>query len=127
MLDFLFQYQNLFIYIGIISLLLFVITALLTPYLVGLIPDDYFLASYIVKKNSFIISFIKNILGLFLLIIGFIMLFMPGQGVITMIFGIFIMNFPYKRRIERYFINKNSIFNALNWLRVKANKKQLLR
>jgi len=42
------QYEEIFILVGIVSAVVFVATLLLTPYLLGLIPADYFSA----KKNT---------------------------------------------------------------------------
>jgi hypothetical protein len=58
---------------------------------------------------------------------GIIMLVTPGQGVISIILGIFLMEFPGKRQLEIKFINHNPTFKTLNWLRDKAGKTPFIR
>ena len=64
---------------------------------------------------------IKNALGLLLLLAGFVMLFMPGPGVITMLIGLGLMDLPGKRALERWIVARRAIFAALNTLRAKYN------
>ncbi len=122
MLDFLSQYHNYFIYIGIASILLLILTIILTPYLICLIPSNYFTNNYNPKKHSILYIILLNSIGLILLLLGFIMLFTPGQGLITILFAIFIMRFPYKRKLELQLIKNDILFNTLNWIRAKFYK-----
>jgi UPF0716 family protein affecting phage T7 exclusion len=61
-------------------------------------------------------------LGFVLLIAGIIMLITPGQGVISIVLGLFLMEFPGKRNLELKLINNDATFKTLNWLRSKAGK-----
>jgi hypothetical protein len=126
------QYEELFILVGIVSAVIFVATLLLTPYLLGLIPADYFSANYAyqVKRKTLLCllkTAIRTFIGALLVLVGIIMLVTPGQGVISIVLGIFLMEFPGKRRLELKFINHNPTFNALNWLRNKAGKPPFIR
>ena len=126
MLDFFNQYQTLLIYISIFSFVLFVAMILFTPYLVGKIPHDYFINSiYDKNKTIFFIVLLKNLMGIILLLLGFIMLFTPGQGIITILLGLMIMQFPGKRKLEKKIIANKKVLKILNWLRAKNNKKPL--
>ena len=126
------QYEDLLVTISIISAAVFVITLLLTPYLLGLIPVDYFSEKYqlqhISKTPIGIINLVlKTILGIFLVLAGIIMLVTPGQGVISILLGLFLMEFPGKRKLEQNFINHEPTYKALNWLRNKAGKPPFIR
>ncbi len=121
------QYEDLLVMVGIISAVIFVATLLFTPYLLGLIPVDYFSADYapqVTKKTllSWLKNILKTLLGLCLIIAGVIMLITPGQGLISILLGLFLMEFPGKRQLELKFINHNPTFKTLNWLRDKAGK-----
>jgi UPF0716 family protein affecting phage T7 exclusion len=61
-------------------------------------------------------------LGTVFLIAGFLMLFLPGQGLLTMLIGILFMDFPCKRRLEARIIGQPALFNAINAMRQKFNK-----
>lgn len=57
-----------------------------------------------------------------LIVSGIMMLFIPGQGILTIIIGIILTDFPYKYRIERWIITRPRILSTLNQLRMKAKK-----
>ncbi|MBT6966949.1 MAG: hypothetical protein HN998_04960 [Candidatus Thioglobus sp.] len=126
------QYEEMFILVGIVSAVVFVATLLLTPYLLGLIPADYFSANYAyqVKRKTLLCllkTTVKTFVGVLLVLAGIIMLVTPGQGFISIILGIFLMEFPGKRQLEIKFINHNPTFKTLNWLRDKAGKTPFIR
>ncbi|WXT99717.1 MAG: hypothetical protein Ctma_0421 [Catillopecten margaritatus gill symbiont] len=125
MLDFinnlLIEYQDILVTMGIVSAVIFIISLLLTPWLLGKIPADYFVKCETCKSNI-IITTLKNIIGLILLLAGIIMLVTPGQGIISILLGLFLMEFPGKRKLELKLINSKTTFKTLNWLRSKVGK-----
>jgi ABC-type multidrug transport system fused ATPase/permease subunit len=126
MLDFLNQYHEILIYISVVSFILLVVMILSTPWLVGKIPSDYFTNEiYDKNQDSFLVLLFKNILGVILLFLGFIMLFTPGQGIITVLIALMIMQFPGKRKLEKKIIANKNVLKILNWLRSKNNKEPL--
>jgi len=131
MLDFITQatadYHQYFVWMGIVSFVVFVISLLLTPFLLGKIPQDYFVHTNqqkveIKHLGHLIIVIGRTIVGFVLLIAGIIMLVTPGQGIISILLGLFLMEFPGKRKLELKLINHEPTFKALNWIRGKANK-----
>ena len=131
MLDFIIQatanYHQYFVWVGIVSFVVFVASLLLTPILLGKIPQDYFVHTnqHKVEINHLghlIIVVVRSLVGFVLLIAGIIMLVTPGQGIISILLGLFLMEFPGKRKLELKLINHEPTFKALNWLRGKANK-----
>ncbi|SMN11781.1 hypothetical protein SPBRAN_2075 [uncultured Candidatus Thioglobus sp.] len=132
MLDFiselLTQYEGLLVTVGVVSAVVFVVSLALTPWLLGKIPADYFVVSNPHKsKDNFIIKMLKNAFGLLLLLAGIIMLVTPGQGIISILLGLFLMDFPQKRQLELKLINHNPTFKTLNWVRQKFNHPPLKR
>ena len=69
---------------------------------------------------------IKNAVGIVLLLAGFAMLFLPGQGILTMLIGISFMDFPGKRQLEAKFIGQPTVLRAINSLREKFGKPPLV-
>ncbi len=67
----------------------------------------------------------KNIAGVFFLLMGIIMLITPGQGLLTILIGLLLMDFPGKRRFEIWLIRIPSIHRAINWIRKKGDKAPL--
>ncbi len=116
------------------SVIIFFASILSLPFLVSFIPTDYFQYAepyrihhsfkHPVIRLSIIIA--KNILGWLLIITGAILFILPGQGLITMIAGLLLINFPGKRKVERKLISNHRVLHVINWLRAKRNKKPLL-
>lgn len=127
MWDFFTQYQTYFIWLSFASIFLFVVSVLATPYFIKRIPVDYFLTSYQAKPSSKLKVLFKNILGIVLLVLGIIMLVAPGQGILTILFGLFLMEFRQKRLLEQKLITKDGVFKTLNWLREKSHCQPLKR
>ena len=121
------QFEDMLVIIGIVSGVVFIISLLLMPYLLGLMPSNYFLKNSekqlkINKPFDLIKLTLKTLIGFILLIAGIIMLVTPGQGLVSILLGLFLMEFPGKRQLELKLINHNPTFKTLNWLRSKANK-----
>ncbi|OUS11779.1 hypothetical protein A9Q89_07585 [Gammaproteobacteria bacterium 53_120_T64] len=127
-------YQSLFTWLAIISALTFVISLLALPWLVARIPTDYFChhkRQLVPLKPShpvlrLIIVVTKNLFGWVLLVGGFIMLFIPGQGLLTIAMGLLLMDYPGKFNLERKLVAKPAILGGLNWLRTKAGAPALV-
>ncbi len=124
--DFAQRFSEYFVWIGIISGVVFALSLLLVPYLLGRIDAAYFVALKPRKNNRNVWQFLgfigKNIVGSVLVLMGLIMLVTPGQGVISIVLGLFLMEFPGKRNLELKLIQSDGVFKALNWLRAKAGK-----
>jgi hypothetical protein len=134
LMDLLTEHQHLLWWMGVGSAFVFVISLLSLPWLVAQIPDDYFVP----KKRQptqwktrqplirLVILIGKNCLGYVLLLGGILMLFLPGQGLLTMITGLLLIDYPGKFRLERRIVNTPAVLKSLNWLRAKANKPPLI-
>lgn len=122
------------VWLGVLSILTFIVSLALIPVLVTRIPADYFVE----KKRQLIHSrrlppllylifvVLKNLLGILLLLAGIAMLVLPGQGIITILIGITLMDFPGKFALERYLVSLSSVFNAINWIRKRAGSPPLI-
>ncbi len=105
------------------SLATLVATVVTVPWVVGRLPPDYFSQprrAVLPQDRSFpglLLMGAKNLLGAVLLLMGFVMLFTPGQGLLTLLVGLLLMNFPGKYRLERALVAQPGVFRGLNWLR----------
>ena len=132
-LEWLMAHQYLLGWIGVISFLVFSLSLLSLPWLVAMIPEDYFLSQKrkraILKNEVFgtwiVIFILKNSIGLLLVTGGVLMLFLPGQGVLTIIAGLIMTDYPGKFELERRIVSNKKILEKLNWLRNKANQPNL--
>jgi hypothetical protein len=69
----------------------------------------------------------KNLAGVLLILLGIVMAVpgVPGQGFLTIIIGITLLNFPRKRRLERRLIGRPAILRAINRLRARFGHRPL--
>ncbi len=129
------DHPEVLIAMGISSIFIFLISILGISWFVAQIPEDYFLRS---KRQPskwkeqkpilrFVVMFGKNLIGLSLIIGGLLMLVLPGQGLLTIVTGLLLVNYPGKYKLEQKLSSMPSIFRALNWIRVKAKKPPLQR
>jgi len=120
-----------FWWIGSLSMATFVGTLIIIPILVVHIPADYFtrkkqepVSCY--KNQYAIICFIglvfKNLFGALFVLAGMAMLFLPGQGFITILIGIMMLNFPGKFALQLRIVQQPTVLRAINWMRTKADR-----
>jgi hypothetical protein len=69
---------------------------------------------------------VKNAAGAVFLFAGFLMLFLPGQGILTMLIGVSMLDFPGKRKLEAKMIGQPAILSAINGMREKFGKPPLV-
>ena len=69
---------------------------------------------------------IKNVLGVVLLLAGLAMLVLPGQGIITILVAISLLNFPGKRSLELRIVRQGLVLQAINWIRTRAGRPPLV-
>lgn len=114
-------------YVAIASIIFFIVSLIFIPKFIASIPSNYFIVKSSTPRTStytlgrLFISIFRNIIGIFLIICGVVMLLTPGQGLLTILAGIFILDFPGKFKLELYLIKKPSVLKTLNWIRHKQN------
>lgn len=98
------------------------------------IPANYFSTHYkqdflpdspwLVRWSAVIL---KNILGVILIALGIVLSLpgVPGQGILTILLGLIMMDIPGKRPIEARIIKRPTVLAAVNKLRDKYNKPPL--
>lgn len=120
-------------WLAAVSAVTFVGSLAVVPMLAVRIPADYFSADRRGKtpwgRRHPVLHVaavaLKNMLGVVLVLGGFIMLFLPGQGLLTMFLGVVLMDFPGKFRLERYLISRGPVLKGINWIRRKAAVREL--
>ncbi len=70
----------------------------------------------------------KNLLGLLLVALGIVLSLpgVPGQGILTILLGIMLLDFPGRRRLERWLVSRPRILSAINRLRHRFSKPKLV-
>lgn len=124
------------ILIGVgIFLLSFGISFLAIAVVLVKIPADYFSVNY---KQHFMPDkpwylrwsglIIKNIFGLFLIVLGLLLSLpgVPGQGILTILLGLIMIDIPGKRPLEARIIKRPTVLSAANSLRARYKKPPLV-
>lgn len=128
------DHEHLFLWLTIVSIIGLIASVLLIPWIVTKIPSDYFahpkrqklLWGHQPPIVRLLFILLKNILGVMLVVGGFTLLFIPGQGILTILVGLFIMDFPYKYKVEIWIIKHPFVLKSINKLRVKAKQPPLV-
>ncbi len=70
----------------------------------------------------------KNVLGVLLVGLGIVMSIpgVPGQGILTILLGIMLLDFPGKRRLEFRLVSRPRVLKAINRLRHRFGKPALV-
>lgn len=124
---------------ALLSLLVFVITFAASLAIVSLVlvklPATYFKRShdrtFLANRPPLIrgLAIIgKNLLGVALVVVGIVLSLpgVPGQGMLTILLGIMLLDFPGKPRFEYWLVSRPKIFQAINKLRHRFSKPALV-
>jgi hypothetical protein len=70
----------------------------------------------------------KNILGALLAVLGIILALpgVPGQGLLTVLIGLVLLDLPGKRRLERQIVSRPRVLRAINRLRKRFGQAPLV-
>lgn len=117
----------------VISIISFIGSLIAIPWILIRLPDDYFdvrVPRHWMRDHHPVLRIaghiVKNVIGAVFLIVGFLMLFLPGQGLLTMLIGISFMDFPYKRKLEARIVGQPALLNIINAMRRKFNRLPLI-
>ena len=134
--DWLTGFMGLFTWRGVLFAVLifaitFVVNLVIVSFILVKIPADHFRNDHQpadgpdrhpALRATMIVG--KNILGVLLVAIGILLSIpgVPGQGLLTILLGIMLLNFPGKRRLEQKLLGRPQILKTINRLRSKFGK-----
>ena len=134
LLEWMRDHQALLWYGAAVSVVVFIASLLVLPPIIVRIRPDYF--THAVRPPSTwsnqhplvrgLIVIGKNLLGVILMIMGVAMLVLPGQGLLTLLAGFLLIDFPGKYRLEKSLIRRRWIIRPINWLRRRRGRSPLL-
>jgi hypothetical protein len=125
-----FDWQQLLLWGTALSLLAVIGTIIGVPWVVTRLPHDYFSRPRraVWRETAdepvfaLVLGAFKNLLGALLVLLGLVMLVTPGQGLLTLLVGLLLMNFPGKYQLERWLVLRPGVLRGLNWLRGRRNQ-----
>ena len=123
---------DLLIGLTVASVIGFIGSLIAIPLILVRLPADYFdtrIPRHWMKDHHPLLRLmgliVKNIVGAVFLLAGFAMLFLPGQGLLTMLIGISLMDFPRKRELEAKMVGQPTLLGVINTMRQKFHKPPL--
>lgn len=125
------RYENVLWIFALVSIATLVISAFLVPYLIVILPADFYAegnSRHVFQDRPLLRALfllMKNALGALLFVAGLLMVFVPGQGLLTMVAGLALLNFPGKRKLEMRFLHLPRVLSSINWLRTRAGREPL--
>jgi len=124
--------NGLLVYLGVFSFFLFFVSIFGIKYFAAKIPHDYFVRkekfSRLKERSIFlwlIYKLLKNLIGYILIFFGVLALILPGQGVIMILIGLVMSDYPGKLKLEKKIISINGVRKGINWLRMKSGVRDI--
>ena len=123
---------DLLISLTVASAVGFIGSLIAIPLILVRLPADYFdtrTPRHWMKDHHPLLRLVglvvKNIVGAVFFLAGFAMLFLPGQGLLTMLIGVSLMDFPRKRELEAKMVGQPTLLGVINTMRQKFHKPPL--
>jgi hypothetical protein len=115
-----------------LSVVILVGTAVLVPLVVARMPAEYFVRTGPgpwSRRHPLLRGAVwagRNLLGAILVVAGVAMLFTPGQGILTLVVGFIVLEFPGKRELELRLVRRPRVRRAIDWIRATAGRPPLV-
>lgn len=131
MIDWIREHETIVTWSVAASIIMFIGSLIVVPILIARMDADYFMPDRpkrfanlhpVLHLTGLVL---KNLVGVVLLLLGIIMLFVPGQGLLTILAGFMMLNFPGKKAAELRLIRYTPLNRTINWVRAKAHKPPL--
>ncbi|HEY0099906.1 MAG TPA: hypothetical protein VGB76_13240 [Pyrinomonadaceae bacterium] len=123
-----------FVWLILFSVITFLASIAITILVLIKLPDTYFKASHgrefwverhpVLRWGGLIV---KNLLGAFLVLLGVLMSLpgVPGQGVLTILLGVMLLDFPGKRSLELKLVSRPKVLRTINRIRQRFDRTPL--
>ena len=117
------------------SVFAFVAGSAFATFVLVRLPANYFHSShareFLAERNPVLRTFgvvAKNLLGAVLVVLGVVMAVpgVPGPGVLIILLGVMLLDFPGKRDLETRFVRRPRVFRSINALRARFDKPPLV-
>lgn len=102
---------------------MFVGTLIAIPVILVRVPDDWFVRPHCTR--SLPVKVARGAIGVVLIAFGIAMLVLPGQGVLTILVGLGVLDLPFKHRLMAKILSNPKVHRAIDKLRRKAGRGSL--
>jgi Putative transmembrane protein (PGPGW) len=109
------------------SAIAFGVSLLLVPLIMVRLPSNYLNAPPQKSGwwNNPMVRIVRNVLGVALVVLGILLLVLPGQGIFSIVLGVSLTDFKRKREVQRKLIGSGKALRFINKLRKRFGQKPL--
>ena len=120
--------------LGVLGLVTFVTSLIALPIIVARLPVDHFIVSCRRMSpwrscrpvRNTLLAVLRNLLGTALVIGGVMMLVLPGQGILTIVIGLLMIDLPKKRAFQARLLAWKPVNRGINWMRRRAHQPEFV-
>ncbi|MEX0711149.1 MAG: hypothetical protein WD278_02290 [Pirellulales bacterium] len=111
---------------GGLALVGFLLTRLSATYFCSSRPRGFWVDRHPLLRWTGLV--LKNLAGGLLVILGIVLSMpaLPGPGILTILIGVLLLDFPGKRRLERWIVGRRRVLDSVNRLRRRYGKPPLV-
>jgi Na+/H+ antiporter NhaD/arsenite permease-like protein len=113
--------------VGIFSLVAVLASVVLVPRFLAKLPGGYLNEAEPPPPRSLPLRILRNVLGGVLVLLGVAMLLLPGQGLLTLLVGVLLVDFPGKHAFVVRVLSRPKVLAIVNKLRTRHGAAPLAR
>jgi hypothetical protein len=129
------EHEVLLWWLFALSAAMIALSPLVAGWIVIRLPKDYFQQPESGRSECWrrhpglrmVVAVGKNLLGVVLVAAGIAMLLVPGQGLLTIVVGLVLIDIPGKHRFLRWLATRAPVWRAINWLRRRSGRQPFAR
>lgn len=103
--------------IGGVSLVMLIVSLVAIPWLLCRLPEGYLVDAPKSERHGLAKRVFRNVVGGMLVVLGCLMLVLPGQGLLTIFVGLTLLDFPKKREWIKRVLTRPRLFKIVNSMR----------
>lgn len=100
---------------GVLTVALLLASLVGLPWVIAGLPEDYLQVEPPPAEGAS--RWVRNLLGAVLVLLGVLMLVLPGQGLLTLLAGVLLMDLPGKRRWILWALRRPAVLAMVNAIR----------
>ena len=103
--------------IGGASLVMLLVSLVAIPWLLCRLPEGYLVDAPESERHGWGKRVLRNVAGGVIVVLGLLMLVLPGQGLLTICVGLTLVDFPKKREWVRRVLTRPRLLRIINSMR----------
>ena len=113
--------------VAVLSACMLLASVVAIPWLLCRLPEDYLNPEALSVAPGLGRRVLRNVLGVLLLLMGLLMLVLPGQGLLTIVAGLTLLDFPKKRQLLAKVLGRPRVLRVINSIRQRFGHPPLAR